>query len=142
VSEHAIAQARRVATKSRLLVHNILAPLPFAAETFDVVTMNDVLEHVPGTARILAEAARVSRPGAILCITTPNRNLIRRTLYRIPDRMEHHVNLLSYGGLGRLLDQAGFEVVERFTFVNALFKRRFRRGWGPEQTYIARKRRA
>jgi hypothetical protein len=30
--------------------------------------------------------------------------------------------------------------VERFTSINALLKRRFRRGVGPEQTYIARRR--
>jgi 2-polyprenyl-3-methyl-5-hydroxy-6-metoxy-1,4-benzoquinol methylase len=140
VSQHAVERARQVSPRSTVAVHNILQPLPFDDAWFDVVTMNDILEHVPGTDRILAEVARVCRSGAILYVTTPNRNLIRRTLYRIPDRMEHHVNLLSYHELGELLDGAGFDTVERFTSINALFKRRFSRGVGPEQTYIARRR--
>ncbi|MBN2581568.1 MAG: methyltransferase domain-containing protein [Planctomycetes bacterium] len=140
VSQHAVERARQVSPRSTVAVHNILEPLPFDDTSFDVVTMTDILEHVPGTDRILAEVARVCRPGAILYVTTPNRNLIRRTLYRIPDRMEHHTNLLSYRELGDLLGAAGFETVERFTSINALFKRHFTRGVGPEQTYIARRR--
>jgi 2-polyprenyl-3-methyl-5-hydroxy-6-metoxy-1,4-benzoquinol methylase len=140
VSEHAVEKARSVATQSQLQVHNILEPLPFDHDSFDVVIMTDILEHVPGTAGILAEVARVCRRGAILYITTPNRNLIRSTLYWIPDRLEHHTNLLSFAQLGQLLRVAGFETVERFTSINAIFKKRFTRGIGPEQTYIARKR--
>jgi len=140
VSEHAVEKARSVATQSQLQVHNILEPLPFDHDSFDVVIMTDILEHVPGAAGILAEVARVCRRGAILYITTPNRNLIRRTLYCIPDRLEHHTNLLSFAQLGQLLGVAGFETVERFTSINAIFKKRFTRGIGPEQTYIARKR--
>ena len=140
VSEHAVEKARSVATQSQLQVHNILEPLPFDDHSFDVVTMTDILEHVPGPAGILAEVARVCRRGAVVYIATPNRNLIRRTLYWIPDRMEHHTSLLSFAQLGQLLQEAGFETIERFTSINAIFKKRFTRGIGPEQTYIARKR--
>lgn len=140
VSQHAVQRARTIAPQSRVQVHNILEPLPFEGDSFDVVVMTDILEHVPGTAGILAEVARVCRRGALLYITTPNHNLIRRTLYWIPDRMEHHTNLLSFAQLGKLLEVAGFETVERFTSINAIFKKRFTRGVGPEQTYIARKR--
>jgi len=140
VSEHAIQEARRVAPKSDVRVHDILEPFPYGDASFDVVTMTDILEHVPGTPRILAEAARVAAPGAILYISTPNRNLIRRILYWIPDRMEHHTNLLSFRELAPLVEQAGFEVLERFTYLNALFSRRFHSGVGPEQACIARRR--
>ncbi|MBI4870551.1 MAG: methyltransferase domain-containing protein [Candidatus Riflebacteria bacterium] len=37
--------------------------LPFAAGTFDVVTSFDVIEHVPHPDRLLAEIARVLKPG-------------------------------------------------------------------------------
>jgi len=140
VSEHAIAQARRTAPESTLRVHNVLEPFPFDDATFDVVTMTDLLEHVPDTPRILAEVARVSRPGALLYVTTPTRNLVRRLVYWIPDLMEHHTNLLSFRQLGRYLDEAGFDTLERFTFLNAVFSRRFQNGAGPEQTYVARRR--
>jgi SAM-dependent methyltransferase len=140
VSDHAVAQARLTASRSQVQVHNVIRPLPFADQSFDVVVLTDVLEHVHGTLGILAEVARVCRPGATLYITTPNRNFLRRALYQIPDHMEHHVNLLSHRQLGRLLDQAGFEVLERFTSLNALFNLRFSSNIGPEQTYIVRRR--
>lgn len=140
VSEHAVTRARRTATKSDIRVHNILDAFPFAEAIFDVVTLTDILEHVPGTPRILAEVARVCRPGGIVYIATPNRNLIRRILFCIPDRMEHHTNLLSFRELGRMIDQAGFDVLERFTSINALFGHRCRTTLGPEQTWIVRRR--
>jgi GT2 family glycosyltransferase/SAM-dependent methyltransferase len=46
--------------------------LPFAADSFDVVTMFDLLEHVADDTRAVAEAKRVLRPGGILLVSTPN----------------------------------------------------------------------
>lgn len=140
VSTHAIAEARHVTPASDLRVHNILERFPYDDRSFDVVTLTDILEHVPDTPKVLAEVARVVSPGGIVYVATPNRNLIRRTLYRLADHMEHHINLLSYAELGRLLDEAGFDVLERFTSINAMFRRRFRTRVGPEQTYVVRRR--
>ena len=47
--------------------------LEFADDTFDVVTMIEVLEHLPDVAGALAEIRRVLRPGGRLLLTTPNR---------------------------------------------------------------------
>ncbi len=47
--------------------------LEFADGTFDVVTMIEVLEHLPDTAVALSEIKRVLRPGGHLLLTTPNR---------------------------------------------------------------------
>jgi len=46
--------------------------LPFAAATFDVVSAFDVLEHVPDPAAVVAECARVLRPGGLLLAATPD----------------------------------------------------------------------
>jgi len=139
VSEHALKQARRVASRSLLRRHNVLETFPYGDASFDVVTLTDVLEHVPHTAGILAEVARVLKPRGVVYIATPNRNLVRSVLYWIADRMEHHVNLLSFRELGRLLDAAGFDVLERFTSLNAVFGHQFQSSLGPEQTYLARR---
>jgi malonyl-CoA O-methyltransferase len=45
------------------VVHSLPGPLPFADATFDVVVMGLVAEHVAHLAALLAEAARVVRPG-------------------------------------------------------------------------------
>ncbi len=46
--------------------------LPFENESFDAVTMFDLLEHVPDDGRAIEEAFRVLRPGGYLLVSTPN----------------------------------------------------------------------
>jgi SAM-dependent methyltransferase len=46
--------------------------LPFAGGAFDVVTLWNVLEHVPDGDRTLSEAIRVLRPGGLLYVVCPN----------------------------------------------------------------------
>jgi ubiquinone/menaquinone biosynthesis C-methylase UbiE len=46
--------------------------LDFPNDSFDAVTMFDVLEHVPDDRRAIAEALRVLRPGGHLLVSTPN----------------------------------------------------------------------
>lgn len=48
--------------------------LPFADESFDAVTMFDLLEHVPDDQKAVLEALRVLRPNGFLLISTPNEN--------------------------------------------------------------------
>ena len=50
--------------------------LPFPDETFDIVCAMDFLEHVEEPARVVAEAARVLRPGGLFFFHTFNRNLL------------------------------------------------------------------
>jgi SAM-dependent methyltransferase len=47
--------------------------LPFASDSFDLVTANMVLEHLAAPARVFAEVARVLRPGGRFIFVTPNR---------------------------------------------------------------------
>jgi ubiquinone/menaquinone biosynthesis C-methylase UbiE len=54
------------------LLHRVAADaqeLPFRSETFDAVTFNFVLSHVPDYARALREAGRVAVPGGILAVS-------------------------------------------------------------------------
>lgn len=46
--------------------------LPFAEASFDVVTMFDLLEHVPEDGQAVREAVRVLRPGGHLLVSTPH----------------------------------------------------------------------
>lgn len=72
-SRFAIAQASACApdVAGRLLVAHA-ERLPFADASFDVVTAFDVLEHVPHPELLIAEAARVLRPGGLLVGATPD----------------------------------------------------------------------
>jgi 2-polyprenyl-6-hydroxyphenyl methylase/3-demethylubiquinone-9 3-methyltransferase len=48
--------------------------LPYARASFDLVVCVDVLEHVSDLNRVLAEVARVLRPGGLFLFDTINRN--------------------------------------------------------------------
>lgn len=48
--------------------------LPFESQSFDAITMFDVLEHIPEHAKAASEALRVLRPDGFLLISTPNQN--------------------------------------------------------------------
>jgi len=46
--------------------------LPFDGDTFDVVTLFDVLEHIPDDRGAACEAMRVTRPGGWVLVSTPD----------------------------------------------------------------------
>ena len=47
--------------------------LPFASESFDAVTMIEVLEHTDSDSQVLKECFRVLKPGGFLVLFVPNR---------------------------------------------------------------------
>ena len=57
--------------------------LPFEDESFDVVTMFDLLEHVPDDGAVAREALRVLRPGGRVLVSTPDRERWRYPYYGI-----------------------------------------------------------
>jgi MPBQ/MSBQ methyltransferase len=59
--------------------------LPFESDGFDIVTIMNVLEHVPDYKLLLQEAVRVLRPGGKLYILCPNYAAFRREAhYHLP----------------------------------------------------------
>ena len=107
-SRFAIGQASRFAGPA---VGRLLAAhgerLPFADGTFDVVTAFDVLEHVPRPELLIAEVARVLRPGGLFVGATPDPLLFDRT-------EETHVAEHVPSWWVRVLENAGLAPSLRF----------------------------
>jgi SAM-dependent methyltransferase len=47
--------------------------IPYGDETFDVVVLNHVYEHIPDAGRAFDEVWRILRPGGIVYVASPNR---------------------------------------------------------------------
>jgi 2-polyprenyl-3-methyl-5-hydroxy-6-metoxy-1,4-benzoquinol methylase len=92
-----------------------LAKVGFDSNSFDVVYMRDVLEHVLNPKPLLEEVNRILRPGGIISIAVPN---IEGLIYKLV-RQNHvvifgfaHVNYWSPQTLRRILNLTGFRVVD------------------------------
>ncbi|MEM6372913.1 MAG: bifunctional 2-polyprenyl-6-hydroxyphenol methylase/3-demethylubiquinol 3-O-methyltransferase UbiG [Pseudomonadota bacterium] len=80
-AQDAIEAASRHAETSGLDIRydvGVGEEMPYADDTFDIVVCVDVLEHVSDLGRVLAEVARVLRPGGLFLYDTINRNLVAR----------------------------------------------------------------
>ena len=87
-------------------------PLPEGA--YDVVTMWDVIEHLPDPASTLRAVHSALRPGGVFAVTTMDVDaLFPRVAGRFwPWYMQMHLVYFSRRTLGELLRRSGFEVVE------------------------------
>ena len=77
----AVEAARRHAEAGELgIVYDVGVgeALPYDATAFDAVVCVDVLEHVADLQKVLAEVARVLRPGGLFLFDTINRNTFAR----------------------------------------------------------------
>ena len=81
---------------------------------FDLVTMNDVIEHLITPAAALDRVRSLLRPGGLLALQLPDagssvaRVMGRRWWSVIPT----HVQYFTRGSIGTLLERRGFEVLE------------------------------
>lgn len=105
--------------------------LPFRDRSFDLVTMNQVMEHVSDQAAVLFEAARVLKPGGAIYIASPNYLRFYESHYKI-----FWFPLLPKG-LGRLYLRARGRnpvLLEQLTYTTNRRLRTLLRKLGPDYT--------
>lgn len=90
------------------------AALPYAARTFDLVTLFDVLEHIDDDLRALREVRRVLTPGGVVLLSVP----AHPWLFSRNDVVARHRRRYTRGGLRELLASTDLHVL-RLTFANA-----------------------
>lgn len=107
----AIKTAKKLVPKANFYVGNALN-LKFKSNSFDTVTMMDVIEHIPkGTeAKCLKEVKRVLKPNGYLIISTPHSHLISILLDPAFFIIGHRH--YSEKKLRRLLSSNSFKVVK------------------------------
>ena len=90
--------------------------LPFANQSFDLVTCLDVLEHVPDDRRVLRELRRVTRPGGMLVVTVP----AYPALWSAHDVLNGHHRRYRRASLDAAATAAGWQGVSTSHFNSAL----------------------
>ena len=102
-------------------------PLPYPADTYDLVTCTEVVEHLENYRRLARETFRVTKPGGVAIFSTPNiLNLQSRLRFLffgfwklfgpLPiGRTESfstvgHINPVSFFYLAHALAEAGFSI--------------------------------
>jgi 2-polyprenyl-3-methyl-5-hydroxy-6-metoxy-1,4-benzoquinol methylase len=126
--------------------------MSFSDEEFDVVTMFNVIEHLPAPQIALKEIRRVLKPGGLFVLETPTDDFPLkypiRLLYRLsggkitqPIRYLYssrdtggHVYRFSRETIAKMLKRVGFKVQRIHSGENPPFrlylsKRNFRKGW-------------
>jgi SAM-dependent methyltransferase len=89
---------------------------------FDVVHLNNVLEHLPNPLEIVCLARDLLTPGGLICVNVPNdftafqqsaRNSLTLSEWWVAP--PHHLNYFDFDSLSELVTRLGFDVRERST---------------------------
>mgnify|MGYP002630075784 CR=1 FL=1 len=96
-------------------VRALAEQLPFASESFDLVCMFDVIEHVEEHQQVLQECLRILSPGGLLALSVP----AHPWLFSRNDEVAGHVRRYRRADLKREVCKAGFRL-RRCTFANVL----------------------
>ncbi len=90
--------------------------LPYEDNSFDLVTVLDVVEHFDDDLAGLREMRRVLRPGGYTLIFVP----AFMFLWGVQDDISHHRRRYTLSGLKRVVQEAGF-TIERSSCANFTF---------------------
>jgi 2-polyprenyl-3-methyl-5-hydroxy-6-metoxy-1,4-benzoquinol methylase len=105
-----------------LNIHSgFLHDVSFASDSFDAITLYEVIEHVETPIHLLKECHRILRPGGILVVGTGNTDSWTKKIRK--DKWEFfnmnyfggHINFFSTGSINILASQTGFTVVKNRT---------------------------
>jgi SAM-dependent methyltransferase len=120
LSSHAAEQARQ-RIRGQVIVQGAEEPFPFSDDSFDAVTLLDVIEHLEHYAVTLEHCRRCLKPGGKLFVITLNAHSLARPLlgkrwawYQDPT----HIHMFTPRMLREGLQAAGLEVETLITESN------------------------
>lgn len=111
-AEDAVRQAR---ARGIEMHHGTLDDAPWPPGSFDAVTFNHALEHVPDPQLTLRQAAAMVRPGGLVVVSVPNFGAWQRRLFGsawFPLDLPRHLQHFDRVSLPRMASAAGLEPCE------------------------------
>ena len=99
----------------------------FLDNSFDAITLNHVIEHVPDPAETVAECARILKPGGKLVLLTPNSTSLSHRIFKENWRglePPRHLHLFSMRSMQQLLYMAGFRniLIKPFIVTSVIYE--------------------
>lgn len=91
----------------------VLEPDSYAPDSFDIISMGDVIEHVPDPLATLRTVARILKPGGHVLISTPNFDSAAARFLQV--KPEEHIYYFTAQTLAASLAKAGLQTVEMRT---------------------------
>ena len=100
---------------SEKVIAGLLGQVELEAGSFDLITLWDVIEHIPDTVSALREVRRLLAPGGRLLVETQNVN--SRAAKLLGPKWQHykhaeHIYHFNPKTIQRLFAEAGFEILE------------------------------
>jgi hypothetical protein len=95
-------------------IKNVYSDLDSIEKRYDMITLWQVIEHVPDPVSYLKEViTKLAKPSCIILIATPNTESVGRRLYgrRWQHLISHHVSLFSKKSIVTAMETAGLNVV-------------------------------
>jgi SAM-dependent methyltransferase len=111
-AEDAVRQAK---ARGIEMHHGTLDDAPWPPSSFDAVTFNHALEHVPDPQLTLRQAATIVRPGGLVVVSVPNFGAWQRRLFGsawFPLDLPRHLQHFDRVSLPRMASAAGLEACE------------------------------
>lgn len=131
------------------VTEGVLNIAPFGDQSFDAITMWDVLEHVYNPKKVLQDVARLLKPEGVFVVNHPNIDSIDRKLFGdmwLGYELPRHLYLFPGDLLKSLMADLGFKEVERrcvygshaatFSSIMFLVEKRFKH---PRMRWLIRK---
>lgn len=123
--------ARAASQVGDLVVHGAVedSDLPFEADSFDVVILGDVIEHLPDSAAGLRRAVGWAKPGGAVVVSVPNIAHWQARLELLRGRWPStesgtfdagHLRFFTIESLTKLLSESGLEGISVGTIVPRL----------------------
>jgi SAM-dependent methyltransferase len=112
VSEYAVEFAR---SRDLLVFRGDLFNHPFQPNSFDLITLQDMLEHTTNPLSQLEAAYQLLKPGGLILITTPNvegilAKILRSFWYHY--KPGEHLTYFSFNTINLALEKTGFFQIE------------------------------
>lgn len=112
VSSYAISEAYKYYPGVIFLQADITRKLPFSKESFDFISVVEVLEHLRDIETALEEIYRVLKPGGYGYFSMPYVGLVRKTLGWL-DYDRSHISILKPEDYKKRFIKTGFNIIEQ-----------------------------